>query len=69
MSIALEIICFIASLAVTTAVELSTWIGVGGCGWLISSNIVLIGAASWTLTNSEPNSDYVADAITFQSIL
>ena len=39
--------------------------GVGGCWWPISVRDVLMDVAFWQFSNNPPNSDSVADAITF----
>ena len=41
--------CLMVSLAKPSAVELSTWIGLAGCGCPSSSRKVRIGTASWPL--------------------
>ena len=47
-----------------TAVELSTTIGVGGCGWPISSRASRTGVAPFTLKNRAPSSASDAAATT-----
>ena len=46
------------------AVELSVWIGVRGCGWPISTRVVLTGTANFALMNIAPSSASAADDIT-----
>ena len=41
--------CFMVPFAKPSAVELSTWIGVVGCGCPSSWRVVCIGTASWPL--------------------
>ena len=52
-------------MAIPEAVELSVFIGVGGWGCPISSNVVRNITASLPLTKSPPISASAADAITF----
>jgi hypothetical protein len=52
-------------LAIPAAVELSTWIGVGGCGWPSSSSVVRIAMTYLQLWKAAPSSASAADAITF----
>jgi hypothetical protein len=47
MSMALERFSFIVPLANTSAVVLSTCMGVGGCGWPSSASVLMMGTASW----------------------
>ena len=56
-------------LAIPTAVELSTCIGVGGWGLFISINVVLIGTAAWPFRNSAPYSASAAEAMMLHKIL
>ena len=56
-------------LAIPTAVELSTCIGVGGWGLCISSNVVRIGMAAWLLRNNVPYSASAVDAMMLRNIL
>ena len=51
------------------AAVLSVATGVGGCWWPISSRAVLMDVAFWQFSNNPPNSDYVADAVTFLIVL
>ena len=64
MSIAL--VCFGCIVFVTTlsAVKLSIWIEVGGCGWPISSRSCLWGIAARELMYSAPSSASAADDMT-----
>ena len=56
MSIALDIFCLMLLLTIPTAVELSTCIGAGGWGWLISMSVVRIGTAAWPFRKRAPYS-------------
>ena len=49
---------------IPTAVMLSTYTGVGGCGWSISSSISLSILASWALRKRAPNYAPAVDAAT-----
>ena len=64
MSIALERWILMLSLAIPHAVELSTWMGVGGCGYPISSRVVRSMAASFMLVKSPAVSASAADETT-----
>eukprot|EP00978_Attheya_sp_CCMP212_P035284 scaffold152510_cov29-Attheya_sp.AAC.3 len=55
---------FTVSFAMPTAVALSQWIGVGGCGWSISVNVYLRTRPSFMFKNNAPNSDSAAEAAT-----
>ena len=60
----------IVSFAIPTAVVLSTWMGVGGCGWPISAKVRHIILPSFMFINSAPNSVSAADAATiFRMVL
>ena len=69
MSIDLVRFCFISLLMKPTAVVLSTCAGVGGCGWLSSMRVFLIGMASWQLMYADAISTSAAELIKFLSIL
>ena len=69
MSIAFVAFCLRRELAKLTAVVLSTWIGVGGCGWPISSRQMRRGMASLAERKAEPISASAAELITFFMIL
>ena len=56
-------------LAIPTAVELSTCIGVGGWGCCIYINVVLIGTAAWKFRNSAPYSASTAEAMMLRKSL
>ena len=47
-----------------TAVVLSKWMGVGGCGWPISSNVIWMILASKALRKRAPNLASAVDAAT-----
>ena len=55
--------------AIFTAVKLSHWIGVGGCGYPISTDVDWMGTTYWPLMNTVPNSDSAIDVIMLRSIL
>jgi len=69
MSNAFEIFCLICLFAIPVAVGISTWIGVGGCVYFISSNVDQIGTAFLPFKNVVPNSASAADTIKFFIIL
>ena len=48
---------------------LSVVTGVGGCWWPISYRVVLMDVAFWQFSNNPPNSDSVADTMTFIIVL
>ena len=53
-----------------TAVVLSTWMGVGGCGWPILAKVSLMTLPSFMFMNSAPNSASAAnDAAIFRIVL
>ena len=64
MSMARERCCLMVPLAIPSAVELSTWMGVGGCGCPISSRIVRSVTASFMFLNSAPTSASTAEETT-----
>ena len=61
MSIAFELLCLIAFFANTTAVVLSTCMGVGGWGCPSSSRVVRIGKASLAFRKVAPISASAAE--------
>ena len=61
---ALDRRCLMVLLAIPAAVELSTWTGVGGCGWPISSSIVRSAVASFMFVKSPAVSDSAAEETT-----
>ena len=69
MSIALDIFCLMLLLAIPTAVELLTCIGVGGWGWPISMSVVCMGTAAWPLRKRAPYSASAEDDMTLRKIL
>ena len=64
MSMAFDLFCFRLLFAKASAVVLSNYIGVGGCGCPISCNQVLIGTSSWPLIYVAQISASAADPIT-----
>ena len=58
-----ERFCLIFLLANPTAVALSVFKGVGGCGWSNASKIILISAANCPFLNNPPHSASAADAM------
>jgi hypothetical protein len=64
MSIALVRFGCILLLITPSAVVLSVWIGVRGCGWPISSSMFRKCTASFVLMNYEPSSASAAEDIT-----
>ena len=56
-------------MAKPTAVELSTWVGVAGCGCPILMRAVQSGMASWPLRNVAAILALAAEARTFLRIL
>jgi len=64
MSIALVRLGWILLFITPSAVELSVWMGVRGCGWPISRSICLMCTASFALIYNAPNSASAADDIT-----
>ncbi len=69
MSMDFDFCCLICLFANPYAVELSTWIGVGGCGWPISSNVVCRGTASVVFSKTAPHSASAAEDMTLRMIL
>ena len=69
MSIALDALCLMVLLEKPTAVVLSIWMGVGGCGCPISSKHTRIGKISLAHRNPAPISASAADPITHLIIL
>ena len=65
MSIAFVAFCFRREFAKLTAVVLSTWMGVEGCGCPISSKQTRRGIASLADRKVEPISASAAELITF----
>ena len=55
-------------LAVTVAVELNSWIGVGGCGWSRLTIFVPVTVIYRALKKSATTSDSEAEAITLHRI-
>ena len=53
MSMALDLFCFSSLLMKLTAVVLSTFMDVGGCGWLRNFRTCRMGRASRALSNAE----------------
>ena len=64
MSIALLCLCLIVLFMIPSAVLLSVRIGIGGCGWSSSSNVVLIGDNYSVFMYSHPTSASATDPIT-----
>ena len=64
MSMARDRCSFMLSLAIPHAVELSTWTGVAGWGYPISSNVVQRIAASFIFVNNPAVSASEADETT-----
>ena len=61
---ALERRCFMVLLAIPHAVELSTWMGVAGCGWPISSKAVRSAVPSFIFVNKPAVSASAAEETT-----
>ena len=59
-----EFFLLIVLLTISTVIELSMCIGVGGCGWPSSVSISLMILASFALRKSAPNSASAADEAT-----
>ena len=68
MSIDLDVF-FAVILKILFAAVLSVATGVGGCEWPIYSGTVLMDVAFWQFSNNPPNSDSMADAMTFLIML
>ena len=68
MSVAFDHFFLMVSMAKPLAVELSTWIGVAGCGCPSLRSKVRIGTASWPLMYAEPISVSAAESIPFDII-
>ena len=68
MSIAFECLSFIDVLAKATAAVLSTLMGVGGCGWPISSRATLIGQALRAVRKTPPTYASIAELMTFPRV-
>ena len=64
MFMARDLCRLIVSFTIPTAVVLSTWIGVGGCGWPISVRVRRIILASMVFKKRAPNLASAADAAT-----
>ena len=58
---ALDRRCLMVLLAIPAAVELSTWTGVGGCGWPIFSSMVRRAVASFMLVKRPAVLDLTAE--------
>ena len=69
MSMALDALYLMVLLAKPTAVVLSTWMGVGGCGCPISSKHTRIGKTSLAHRKPAPISTFAADPIMHLIIL
>ena len=68
MSIALDLLYFIVSFTNPTTVALSTCIGVGGCGWPISSRAIRRGTASFAVRYVAATSASIAEDMTLLMI-
>jgi hypothetical protein len=64
MSIDFDCFCFTVLFMIPSAVLLSVCIGVAGCGWFNSSNVIRIGTASFAFIYNPPHSASAADCIT-----
>ena len=64
MSMALDLRCLMVSLAIPHAVELSTCMGVGGCGCPISSRVLRRATASFIFVNTPAISASAVDDVT-----
>ena len=53
----------------SSAVLLSVWMGIGGCGWPISSILLIMGTAVLAFKNNAPSSASAADDITLRIIV
>ena len=69
MSIALDLLCITVAVTMTSAAELSVFIGVSGRVKLTSWSLILRGTNVCSLWNSYPNSALAADATTCLRIL
>ena len=69
MSIPLDIFCLDVPFNILFDAMLSVGTGVGGCEWPIYAREVCTDVAFWQFSNNPPNSDSVADARTFLTIL
>ena len=69
MPIALNIFCFAVPFTMLFVAVLSVAAGVGGCEWPIYDREVCMDVAFWKFSNNPPNSDSVANAITFLIML
>ena len=68
MSMALDRLCFVDLLVMPTAVELSVWMGVLGCGCPNSSSVMREGVASLALWKIAASSASAADDMTWRRI-
>ena len=66
---ALGIFCLMVSLEIPTAVELSTCMGVGGCGHFISISVVRMGTISLELGKRVPSSASASEDMMLRRIL
>ena len=69
MSIDLVALATILLLMRLSAVLLSVWMGVHGCGWNSSSSVLCMGTAVLSIRNNAPSSASSADDITLQMIV
>ena len=69
MSIALDIFCFSVPLTMMFDAILSVATSIGGCWWPICAREVLMDVTFCQFSNNPPNSNSVADAMTFLIIL
>ena len=69
MSKALEHFCRMLELRIPLAVELSTFSGVGGCGWPRAVNVWWMGTAAWAFMTTVVVSASAAEAITCRIVL
>ena len=69
MSIALDQRCLQVPLEMPLAVELSVWSGVAGCGWPISTRVVLSTVPSFAFKKRAPSSASAAEDMTCLRIL
>ena len=65
MSMVLDLRCLTVSSMIPESVELPVCMGIGPCGYSISSSEVLSNSTSLSLINRPPNSASAAEAITF----
>ena len=61
--------CFAVTLKMLFAAILSVATNVGGCGWKISARAVHMDVFFWNFSENPPNHAFMADAMTFLSIL